>query len=187
MGLRINNLVNAPAYRVILDKPGQPAVIGVLSAPISFSTSANWQDTTSQLGGSEVQAVAQVFGRSTVIPFFTDQVWMGSNLVELSIRMTFLARSSAQSEVIDPMKVLLSWCLPPVRELATPPPVKKGEYITVAVGNWCTIPLLVPISVVGDPENVFSKQDGRPVKADVTVGLRTSSMVTAPDVQGWFS
>src|SRR3972149_3600560 len=115
--LRATRLKNSNAYRIWMMHPKRPMETGIMSAPPSFQTSSTYQDLAPQVMGDQAAQmaanVAQFANTSTLNAYSTTQAWQGSDLVEISIRLSYLAITDALSEVITPIKNLIGWPLTP--------------------------------------------------------------------------
>ena len=66
------------------------------------------------VGGETAGTIARLFGIRTVTKSMTSQVWQGSEHLCLTINLLFIAEEDAMTEVIQPIKSLMSLAMPSV-------------------------------------------------------------------------
>lgn len=187
---------------------------GTLTAPIVLTTQAEWSDLMSSSdaasGASEpaekaAQLGASAFGFSTVLSSATFQKFTGASPIVVSVQMSVLAWSDAQSEVLDKMKQALTFALPPQSSgtagIFQPPAgdlagAVAGQlsgsggagnddlYFTVKT-SYLFIPRLLPETAIMEPEMTLH-HSGKPIAGKITATFKTYKAMTRSEVENWF-
>lgn len=137
----------------------------------------------------------------------TAQVWEGTQPIELTLEMEFVAESNPQTEVLEPIKELMKMVMPStgpggfmlkppgpvysgVVDWTAPFTVKKGEggtakQITVQIGNFLLFDNVV-IESVNCTFHSMMHSSGIPLRATVAITFKTFFVQLSDDIPSLF-
>ena len=191
---KLEEFFNSPLYRCELIHPERKNVTGYLNKPISLSTQSDWSAMAEFPSVSRgLYTMQAASGRTAMTWIGTSQAWQGTQPVNVSIGLTFVAIENSWEEVHEPCMRLLGWPLPEDKAqwpvIKTPLwlglPGESGGYIHALIGDHLIIDSLLPQSVTIDHDKVMDK-GGIPVKAEVTIDFVTSCAMAATDIERWY-
>ena len=140
---KLEDFLGSPLYQCELIHPERENVIGWLNKPISLSTQSDWSAMAEFPSVSKgLYAMQYATGRTSLTWIGTSQAWQGTQPVNVSIGLTFVALENAYEEVHLKCRDLLGWPLPLDRAqwplIKTPisleMPGVSGGYIQAHVG-----------------------------------------------------
>jgi hypothetical protein len=183
--LWIEQFYKSPLYRLTLHHPIHGKVEAFLNSQIAISTESEWSSMIDNPLDNFSKLTQPITGRSTQAFIFTTQAWQGTEPIMLSLNVSFLAINDARKEVFAPATGLLKWPLPPDRSTPMKLPVPIGGDCCILYHQRFTIPNLLPTTVEVNFAHTYTK-DGFPVRADVSIALKTKQAISAKEIDNWF-
>lgn len=215
----ISNLINSNGnYKVVINKnanssSGPVSVECVIPETVATAFASKFSQPFGQLGqDSKINTAAKILsGTSLTSQLMTAQVWEGSDPVDMSLEVVFLAESDPIREVLEPIKQLLGLVLPAGKGgVMTPPgPVWSSDLISQAqdsslaqqagvpsagsvpgtisltIGNYLYFESVV-ITNVNVVWHSVIHSSGIPIRADVTIQFITYYIPVVEDLSTIF-
>jgi len=197
-------------YKVVIRSDNEGAngsnfveVHSVLQEQFSMRVGSRWESLVGSGGLPLLETLAQAgFGKTTVMPWMSRRKWQGTSPLEISLNLKLEAFTDAEKEVVAPCRFLQQIAIPGYRTdsaaltltakasgvyLLTPPgpnpyPWKRGEIITIEVGDFLTFDKVVPVSVDVKFDPKFTEDGGLPVSAVVSLQFETDEILTKEKV-----
>lgn len=106
-----NNAKDEYIVRITSEQCG--TVEAILQEKISFGMKSTWDSVTPTALGDLANTFTQFFGeKAAVNTLMSRRMWKGSEPITISMSLQFWAASSAQKEVLDPIKTLMKMAAP---------------------------------------------------------------------------
>lgn len=189
-------------YKVTVTTGGKEIATGWTPASIRFGVQSRWSTPLESIVSDPlVFAAASVFDTSPYFDWMALAVWMGSEPIQMTIPLEFVAETDAQAEVIEPIKNLLKLALPtkdkgflippgprPLGEIKVPASIPgsesiskalksmfnstSGEIIRINIGNVISFGRIVVLATDVELSNIVDP-DGVPMFGTVNLTFRT--------------
>lgn len=196
--------LNNPAYKLELIKYTAQAgggtaperLVAWLPGEISLSFASHYEPVFANLLKGGILGAASdmssaVFGYSLNVKQFTQQIWIGTEPVDLQFQLLFDARESATKDVHANITKLARW-LSPSRDgyiLKSPAPTMadtETNRMAIRVGRILYIPSVVLTGVSNVIPILPEKGSGKPIAASVDIQLKSAYTPDAEDLAAWF-
>lgn len=186
--LFLDQFNNTDMYRIDFIGPFN-SQHGWLIAPIQLATTSSWSAMSDmQNMGGFAQAAQHAIGRSTLITIFTRQMWMGSEMVQFTFEVGYVALRNSFDEVVKPIRELLKFPLPPTLEDPLVPPanamLSSADRFTIK-SKYFEIPDLLPVNVQPQFSKVMA-EDGHPVSGTCSLTFQSHQIVSQEVLNSWW-
>lgn len=195
-------------YVVRIKQAGGGQVKGYVPETFQMAVTSQFNQPFGQgISNSTVGNASKMLGLGALTSqSMTAQVWEGTQPIELTLEMEFVAESNPQTEVLEPIKELMKMAMPSKGAggfLLDPPgpkysdivdwkafEAKKGEgksakQITVQIGNFLLFDSVV-IESVNSTFHSMMHSSGIPLRATVAVTFKTFFVQLSDDIPSLF-
>lgn len=199
--LSLDTFLNSELYKITIIGPGANGTyggVGYLTSQINLNAATEWEaalPAPSVLEGVNKYIQKGAGTAQSTLPWtFTEQAWVGSQPLQISFTLGFIASNNARTQVLEPTQKLLA--IPGVHsttsagigamsmDLMVAPASKSIGYYWIET-SFLKIGNLLPVSSDVNYSTTLTKE-GLPVSAEMNLTFMTNKAVLRSEILRWF-